>query len=557
MNTPDPGQLARDKLAQFSAGLTRTSLGAEAPTTQVKALPPGEETAGVLVLHVNEIDLYDRNPRTTRNEAYDEMKASIKAARAIVQKLTVTRRPGAKRYMIHAGGNTRLSILKELWTETQDDVFGVQTVMFEPWVAESRTYAAHLIENTKRADMTFWDRAAGTVRLREDLELERGSSYSQRQVVEVFAEVGYTVSRGMVQQFEYAVAFLAPLRAWLTSDNVKALQPAINRLVQLAGRFNIDENTLFREVFWPEMEGATLMLTERQTQQHGTTLSVRELVDQLKRALSGRLAATPAQLDLWSEHLNVDKDASPEVLRGLGLRTGNESFEYSPAQSAPEPLPPSLPPSGAPEQNHEPDSHRHDDEAVERHQGARGEMPAAVPTNLLQSSDLLAEIGDVATRLAGLAGIEGALIRSRVAPLGYFMEPHLGTTADPYLTEATWWTLAVSAGQFYTHVVQTLPPECAWAKLLARTDDVASDASEHLLSPFADYVERGANGRYDPATRQPMIYADYLSLLLWHDVGTGPLLSTLLDRAVQLRRAHPERFEFCQLQYQFKIKEAE
>ncbi|WP_186064832.1 ParB family protein [Burkholderia gladioli] len=557
MNTHDPGQLARDKLAQFSAGLTRTSLGAEAPTTQVKALPPGEETAGVLVLHVNDIDQYDRNPRTAPNAAYEDMKASIKAARAIVQKLTVTRRPGAARYMIHAGGNTRLAILKELWAETQDEVFGVQTVMFEPWVAESRTYAAHLIENTKRAEMTFWDRAAGSVRLREDLERESGESYSQRRLVEAFAEVGYGVSRGMVQQYEYAVAFLAPLGDWLTSDNVKALQPAINRLVQLAARFNIDEKTVFREIFWPDMQGMALVLRDRLSSQKATTLNVRELVEQLKGTLAARLEASPAQLDLWAEHLVVDEAASGDTLRALALDAprGNASPENDGAASQPERIPP-LPIHGAQEE-----PGRRDEGFVpvpDQPGDAVASSTAAIGIpNSSREADPLADVVDIATRLAAIAGVAEALVRSDAAPLGFYMEPHLPTTVDPYLAEAAWWILAVTAGQFYSHVWQSLPPDSSWAKLLSRTDEVASDASQHLLSPFADYVERLANGRYDPATRQPMIYADYLPLLLWHEAGTGPEVSELFQRALQLRRASPERFEFCRKQYQFEIKEAE
>lgn len=557
MNTNDPGQLARGRLAQFSAGLTRTSLGAEAPTTQVKALPPGEETAGVLVLHVNDIDQYDRNPRTAPNAAYEDMKASIKAARAIVQKLTVTRRPGAARYMIHAGGNTRLAILKELWAETQDEVFGVQAVMFEPWVAESRTYAAHLIENTKRAEMTFWDRATGSVRLREDLERESGESYSQRRLVEAFAEVGYGVSRGMVQQYEYAVAFLAPLGDWLTSDNVKALQPAINRLVQLAARFNVDEKTVFRDLFWPDMQGMALVLHERSSVQKATTLNVRELVEQLKGSLAARLEASSVQLDLWAEHLAVDEDATGDTLRALALDAPRDDTPPENDRSAPPPeSAPTLPLHGAKE-----GPSRLDDAPVPfpNQSGdpvvSTAEVVSAPSSS--QAADPLADVVDTAARLAAIAGVAEALVRSDVAPLGFYMEPNLPSTIDPYLAEAAWWTLAVTAGQFYSHVWQSLPSDSSWVKLLSRADEIASDASEHLLSPFADYVERVANGRYDPATRQPMIYADYLPLLLWHEAGTGPMVSELCHRALQLRRALPERFAFCLKQYQFEVKEAE
>lgn len=561
--------MARDKLQRFGADLARTSLSTEAPATHVRPLPPGGETAGILLLHVDEIDLYDRNPRTARNTAYDDMKASIRAARGIVQKLTVTRRPDSSRYMIHAGGNTRLAILKELWAETRDEAFGVQPVMFEPWVSESRTFAAHLIENNKRADMSFWDRAMGCVRLREDLERERGESLSQRLQAEVFAETGFSLSRGMIQHYEYAAAHLAPLHRWLTNDNVKALQPAINALITLADRFGVSEHDAFHELFWPEMEGFVLELDSRPGADTGT-LPVRDLILRLKSALAFHLNASVAVLDLWAERLRTDKHASAEILRALANaapqpalgadRPGSHDTSYpaSPSDGADGVThaaePPELDPSETLTAAKAAESAEAALDGGDAHASAGLTALSAVSRPPVITVETVA---DEAERLATLAGVQHAFVRTNSAPLGYFLEPEIESPTrvadDTYLAEATWWLLALGAGQFYQGVVNQLPPDAAWVRLMSR-DSIASDASGHLLHPLTAFVERVANAHLDIATQQPMIYIDYFPVLLWHATGTGPVFTRWIDAIQRLRAAHPERFAFCD-QFIFHKKE--
>src|SRR5690606_34147686 len=70
-----------------------------------------------MLLTVDQIDLYDKNPRLRENPSYRDLKESIRAAGEFTGTLDITRRPGNERYMIEAGGNTRLMILKELHEE--------------------------------------------------------------------------------------------------------------------------------------------------------------------------------------------------------------------------------------------------------------------------------------------------------------------------------------------------------------------------------------------------------------------------------------------------------
>ncbi|MCP4332185.1 MAG: ParB N-terminal domain-containing protein, partial [Gammaproteobacteria bacterium] len=101
---------------------------------------------------------YERNPRQGTNPEYDRIKASIRAT-GLDQSLTITQRPGATDYIVHSGGNTRLRVLKSLYEETGDDRYATVTCLFKPWHCESEVLLAHLRENDLRGGLTFIDKA--------------------------------------------------------------------------------------------------------------------------------------------------------------------------------------------------------------------------------------------------------------------------------------------------------------------------------------------------------------------------------------------------------------
>lgn len=117
---PSAEQLA-ELIAQPHFGRTREVMASTDPI---------QPTA--MVVEVDEIDVYDHNPRQLANDRYEEIKASIRAS-GMEQTLTITRRPGAPRYMIAAGGNTRLQAVKALWRETGDERFRCIHCLFRPW----------------------------------------------------------------------------------------------------------------------------------------------------------------------------------------------------------------------------------------------------------------------------------------------------------------------------------------------------------------------------------------------------------------------------------------
>ena len=78
--------------------------------------PEQEAYARIIALDINVIEVSHMNPRQTRGEHYDSTKESIRDI-GLLQMLTVTKVPGQDYFSLYNGGNTRLSILKELYQE--------------------------------------------------------------------------------------------------------------------------------------------------------------------------------------------------------------------------------------------------------------------------------------------------------------------------------------------------------------------------------------------------------------------------------------------------------
>ena len=201
--------------------------------------PPGDPiTPTQMVLDLGRIKPYDRNPRKERNPKYDEIKASIRAQDHNSILLEITRRPGEERYMVAAGGNTRLQILKELLAETGEERFQRVLCMYQPWVSETHVLAAHLIENDKRGDLIFIDRALAVRDLRRMLEAEAGGKLTQIQLAGALKAQGYGLDQSMISRMDYAVDVLLPLipvalRSGMGIDQIRR----IRRLETAARRF--------------------------------------------------------------------------------------------------------------------------------------------------------------------------------------------------------------------------------------------------------------------------------------------------------------------------------
>ncbi|KPW18337.1 Uncharacterized protein ALO83_04396, partial [Pseudomonas cannabina pv. alisalensis] len=186
-----------------------------------------------MVLTLDELSAYEHNPRTVTNVKYQEIKDSIRA-RGLDQPPQVTRRLGEKKFIIRNGGNTRLSILRELYKETGDERFYRISVLFRPWDGERGEIIAltgHLAENDLRGNLMFIERAVGIENARAIYEQETGEPISQRELAKRLKADGYPVSQSHISRMQETIRCLLPvIPAALYSGLGK---PQIERLLAL------------------------------------------------------------------------------------------------------------------------------------------------------------------------------------------------------------------------------------------------------------------------------------------------------------------------------------
>jgi len=164
-----------------------------------------------MVVTLDNLLPYELDPRLTRNPLYDDIKASIRE-RGLDAPPPITRRPGADHFIIRNGGNTRLAILRELWSETKEEQFFRIYCLFRPWPERGEIIAltGHLAENELHGSLTFIERALGVEKARELYELESGKSLSQSELARRLSADGYPVPQSHISRMQDTVRYLLP-----------------------------------------------------------------------------------------------------------------------------------------------------------------------------------------------------------------------------------------------------------------------------------------------------------------------------------------------------------
>lgn len=164
-----------------------------------------------MMVTLDQLRPYELDPRLTRNPLYEEIKASIRQ-RGLDAPPPITRRPGADHYIIRNGGNTRLAILRDLWSESKDERFFRIGCLFRPWPERGEIVAltGHLAENELHGGLSFIERALGIEKVRELYEQEDGKSLSQSELARRLKADGYPVPQPHISRMQEAIQFLLP-----------------------------------------------------------------------------------------------------------------------------------------------------------------------------------------------------------------------------------------------------------------------------------------------------------------------------------------------------------
>ncbi|MCD6671458.1 MAG: ParB family protein [Burkholderiaceae bacterium] len=244
-----PDDMAAKLLA---SGFERSGPSAAALTDPIADTP--------MVVTLDQLRPYDHDPRVTRNPAYEDIKASIRE-RGLDAPPAITRRPGEPHYIIRNGGNTRLAILRELWSETKDERFFRIPCLFRPWPQRGEVVmlTGHLAENELRGGLSFIERALGVEKAREFYELEHGQALSQSELARRLTADGFPLPQSHISRMQDAVHYLLPaipnlLYGGLGRHQVErlaVLRKACERTWERRGlgrNLSVDFATLFQDV---------------------------------------------------------------------------------------------------------------------------------------------------------------------------------------------------------------------------------------------------------------------------------------------------------------------
>ncbi|CAJ3479993.1 parB-like nuclease domain protein [Burkholderia pseudomallei] len=311
-----PDDMAAKLLAE---GFERSGPVASALTDPIADTP--------MVMTLDQLRPYELNPRVTRNPRYDDLKASIRE-RGLDAPPAITRRPGETHYIIRNGGNTRLAILNELWTDTHDERFFRIPCLFRPWSPRGEIIAltGHLAENELHGALTFIERALAVEKARELYEQESGMPLSQSELARRLTMDGYPTPQPHISRMQEAVRHLLPAIPTLLYgglgrpqvERLVALRRAATRTWEQRGGEGVEFATLFQDV---------LALFDGDV----ASFAVQRMQDELIGQMAERL-------DVDYDALNLDLEESATRQRALS-REPSAPPDASPHSRKPSPSP--------------------------------------------------------------------------------------------------------------------------------------------------------------------------------------------------------------------------
>ncbi len=486
---------------ELRARLVKEALSSGLPADNSGQLDIPQESQ--MTLPVTEILPYDRNPRRVMNAQYTSIKDSIRVSKRLTSPLVVTRRPGQEKFMVGKGGNTRLSILQELFAETSDPAYQYVVVTYVPWESESATLAAHLVENELRGEMIFWDKANAYAEMKRLLEAETGHSLSARAFEQALRDRGLPLGRAVLGYYLFGVAQLQALQGAaeaLSIPKIRELQPAFlaaERLLKHAQRHEA----------WPAQRDAVLQATRGRWLDSGD-IDTTALVATLDTHLADLLGESVAFVRLAraaSEH-EPNQDLS-QLLAHVRLQLDTPS------------------PPDPPRQNSD-----HTGPAQSPHAPQAKVAPAMTP--LEGASHPMSTLQDLATRFARMTEVADCLRLLEAWPTGFYMEvPEHDEPIDLSGHGARryhgWWMLAMLSGQLDGAWSGLMPETSTWRQ--AQRQEQGRD--DYALQHYMDTI---LGMPIDPLTLGKYLSAGSVQVSVWID---------LVHALGRWRVLAPERFE--------------
>lgn len=430
------------------------NLGAtKKPVASTKVDITTDEDMSFSVLPIDQIEPYHYNPRTSRNPRYEELRESIKAD-GITNILTVTRPPKESKYTTYGGGNTRLMIAKELHA-AGDTRFATLQVIVKSWPGEAQIISAQLSENENRADITFWEKAGGVDRFRQEFEKESGKSLSTNSLHAELKKRGVNYGVRTLQNFLFALENLQPIGPWLRATEVnESLRPVFSNLQRLAQKLNKAAAVQDAMVEVQQAHAAKVQ-GDQQPQ-----LDIAALIADWQSACAKQLGVSVAHLQAMLEALKADSNISAQALRDACTA------------SMPEPIASQTPEGeglGA-------DSCAED--TLDQHQTGANEQGAFINPRepgksrgadvpgkaAMDTAKLCSEVRSILKSICDIAPLQDVIRPSEDMPFGFFIDfpnnPLDGQFGvNPHLRAAMWKMLVAISGQLDRRLINALPKD--------------------------------------------------------------------------------------------------
>jgi ParB family protein of integrating conjugative element (PFGI_1 class) len=507
-----------------------------------------KDIAGPMLLEVTQIDPYDGNPRQFENEAIEDLRTSL-TANGYTDAMVVTRRREGDRFMLAAGSNTTLKVLKELWENTGDEKYRYINCIFQPFESEARVLAQHLGENLNRGGMKFWEIATGMTELLVMIGRERGKPMSVREQVAELNKRGLRAGPSDVAYWSFAVARLSALGPAVRQLAVRYIkdhfQPRLNALQRLAAKFKVDESVYWSTVVDPCLQRAADASSSASTEEAAVDADAlcREVEAQLAEHIGEPVASVQRMLAMLK--------LSPELtLADLRLPMGSPFSEAAPSHDpddaadahparlaqAPLPLPPGVvratgsgashglsvaapaadPTASAPSLANVPESaHLVAAATVAQLPSTQGPLFSDSA-----SADPLGTLLNAVQELLALAGLSDTLRACDEMPLGFFVELpdrqlHARQAAGVGSAEHdargikthVWWTLVLMTGQYREGSVPYMDRASGFYRFAASDTDGPSPLQGTDIEEAAPDIEdllmlRMSGGAARPVMRQ-------------------------------------------------------
>ncbi len=478
------GLTARERMQRQSQDLVRQQLHKPSP----KALggqitdPFMEVDDSWAVMPVMSIQFYENNPRIATNEVFEELKDSIRI-NGILQPLTVTKRPGESNYILYAGGNTRLRAIRDLWEETQDQKYYETRVIIKKWRGEASVLLAHMAENTQRNDMTFWDKANGILKIKEQLESDLGKSLSHRELESELKKAGIGINLQSISSYKFAKERLSDLGKWLSQNSLRDIQPYLNLLSRLCKVWSdLDEDTFYDSlVKQVGVEYSEFLNNPLSGDGHEEKrlFSQTELIKRLNSSVAKELNINLEQLRKMLSALErfKDKDFGKEELSQL-IKPSQDQENLTNKLNAAD----SLASRQIKTESVSTNQNSKDTElSTNAHRVFMGhetgdiELSGEAIIESIQQDDYIKQTSDTINnkinRLISIAGIANCVKEAPGMPLGFYLgfpnDGPLDLKDNARNRQAAWWVVSMATGQFNQQLCKKhLPPDDPWRSLV-------------------------------------------------------------------------------------------